>query len=1042
MRKIMMLSLCFLLTISQLWAQNRTIKGKVLNEKGEALAGVTVTVKGSTTGTATGTDGTFTLSVPPTAKTLVVSSLNYVAQDVNVVGKTSISVLLVSTASELEGVVVQVPYGTVKKKAFTGAENTIGAATLSRQQVTNVTKAIDGLIPGVQVTNGGGAPGSGADIRIRGIGSINASSSPLYVLNGFPYDGSISSISPDDIESLTVLKDAAASALYGSRAANGVIMITTKKGARGRSTVSATINQGYETRGIPEYDRVGPQAYYELFWEGIRNGFLTGGDSYASAGTKASAQLTDASHLVYNAYNVPGTSLVDATTGKLNPNASLLWTDNWADALFQVAQRTNANINFAGGSDKSDYFLSVGYLNEEGTAKYSYYKRYNFRLNVNAAATSWLNTGLNIDGAMSRNQNVPNGGTATTNPFYYSRQMGPIYPVYQYGPTGNTFIDSVGDKKLDWGVPSQMGTRPYAGNSNLVGSLALDDRHSDIINANANTFAEVKFLNDFSFKTSFGINIWDNNSTTYQNNQFADAQSVRGRSTKSNGRQISLTLNEVLSWKRNFGKHGLAALAGHENYKYKYNSLSLTRTGFQYPGQTELDNATLTESTGGSYEDNQTLESYFSNVNYNFDQKYLVSGSVRTDGSSRFSPGARWGTFYSVGLGYRVSQEKFMKNVKWVNDLKLRASYGEQGNENIGLYYQYANYFYANGTGNFVAYTRPANADLAWEKNKATDFGVDAVLFNNRLQVTIDYFNKVSDNLLFDVPLALSTAFPTAYQNVGSMRNYGWEFAFGYNAVRKKDFDWRVDLNFSTYKNEITKLPPAQQKTGIISGTKKLMEGKSIYDFWLREFAGVDAATGEAMYYRDVLGTDGNPTGQRVLTNTIANASYYYVGGSALPKISGGITNSFRYRNFDLSVLATFAYGGKFYDGNYAGIMHSGSYGIAWQTDILNRWQKPGDVTNVPKLNTSTLATQDGTSSRFLFDASYFNIKNISLGYSLSTKDAQKLHLSGLKFTATIDNAWLFTAKSGMDPQRSFAGTSDATYPIYRIISVGVNVKL
>lgn len=1036
--------------LGQVFAQgSRTITGKVVDEKGVNVAGATVKVKGTNIGTSTDDNGDFTLKVPDATKTLVISSLNHTSQEVDVSNANNVKVSLTSIASDLTEVVVQVPYGTVKKKAFTGSEVTVNANAISKQVPTNITKVLDGLIPGVQTTNGGGAPGSGSDVRIRGIGSINANASPLYVLNGIPYDGSISAISPDDIESVTVLKDAAASALYGSRAANGVIMITTKKGVKGKSSVSVNIQHGYATRGIPEYNRVNQQQYYELFWEAIRNGFVfANGDSYATAGSKASAQLTDASHLVYNAYNVPGASLVDPVTGKLNPNARLLWTDSWSDALFQNAAKTNATVSFNGGTDKSNYYLSIGYLNEQGTAKYSYYKRYNFRLNLNTVATNWLNAGLEMDGTMSKNNNVPNGGTATTNPFYYSRNMGPIYPVYQYDANGNSFIDSVGGKKLDWGNPSQMGTRPYAPNSNLVGSLYLDDRSANTLNGNVNSYMTIKLTNDLSFKTTFGINLWDNNATTYQNNQFGDAQNVRGRSTKSFGRQTSYTLNEVLTWNHNFGSHGIVALAGHENYSYRYYVQSQTRTGFQYPFQTELNNAANSESTGGSSTDNQTLESYFTNVNYNYGQKYLASASFRTDGSSRFSPENRWGKFYSFGLGWRISQEEFIKSVKWINDLKLRASYGEQGNENIGLFYQYKNYYYSDGVGSgtgaqtptYSGPTRPANADLTWEKNKAFNIGFDGTFLKNKLQVTIDYFNKVSDNLLFDVPLPISTGFNSSYQNIGTMKNYGFEYAIGYNAIRKKNFDWRVDLNFTHYKNQITKLPPNQRANGIIRGTQKLMEGHSIYDFYLREFAGVDQATGLALYYQDVLDANGKATGNRILTNDILKASFYYVNASAIPKVSGGLTNSFRYKNFDLSFLLTFSYGGYFYDGNYAGLMHSGAYGTAWQEDILNRWQKPGDVTNVPRLQVSS--NQDGQSSRFLFDASYINLRNISIGYNMTSSALRTLKISGLKFYINVDNAYLFTAKKGMDPQRSFAGTSDATYPPYRIISGGINIKL
>jgi TonB-linked SusC/RagA family outer membrane protein len=1041
MRKFASLFLCFLLGLTQLFAQNRTITGKVTDEKGTAVPNAAVTVKGTTIGTSTAADGTFSLSVPANAKTLVIKALNIETKEENIGSKSSFNISVLSSSAVIEDVIVQVPYGSVKKTSFTGSEATVSSTQINKQQVTSVTRAIEGLVPGIQVTNGGGAPGTGASILIRGIGSINASASPLYVLNGVPYDGSIAALSNDEIESVTVLKDAAAAALYGSRAANGVIMITTKKGKKGRSAVNATIRQGFMSRGIPEYNRLAEKDYMELMWEATRNSFVYAqGMSFAAAGVAASQQLTDVNHLVYNPYNLSGTNLIDPTTGKLSPNARLLWSESWEDALFQTAARTNANVNVSGASDKTDYFMSMGYLNEEGTLKFSGYKRYNMRLSVNTQATDWFKTGINLDGAVANTTGQYATGTATSNPFYYTRQMGPIYPVYQHDLTSGAYtLDAAGNKVLDWGIPSQMGTRPYAGNSNLLGSLALDDRSTKRYNGNANVYGEIKFLKDFTFKTTLGINIIEDNQTTYQNSQFGDAANVGGRSTKTFDRQISLTANEVLSWGKSFGKHTVRALAGHENYRYRYSYMTLTRTGFKFPNQTELDNATVTESVGGSSEDNHTIESYFGQVNYEYDQKYLASGSYRRDGSSRFAKDSRWGNFYSVGLGWRLSQENFLKNVRWINELKLKASYGQQGNDNIGLYYPDKYYYNADGSGGYNGSNRPASPTLQWESNKTLNVGFDFVFFK-KLQGSIEYFNKNSDNLLFDVPLYPSSGYTSQWQNVGSMTNKGIELQLGYNVISKKNFDWRVDFNITHFKNKITKLPATSTANGIINGTKKLFVGKSIYEFWLREYAGVDAATGDALFYKDVLDASGKATGQRVLTNNINQASFYF-SGSAVPKFNGGITNSFRYKNFDLSILVTYSYGGKFYDGNYAGIMHSGSYGTAWHSDILNRWQKPGDVTNVPKVQ-NAVAGQDGTSTRFLLDGSYLNIKNVTLSYTVPKSALNKLHITGLQVFGNIDNAYLFSAKKGSDPQRAFNGTADATYPPFRTITFGLNVNL
>ncbi len=1046
--------LCIILLFSSgIFAQTRIITGVVRDAQGQPVSNASVIVRESKLGTSTNANGVFSITINGDAKTLIVSSIGAEPQNITI-GKTpNIDITLVLANKELSEVVVQVPYGTVKKTSFTGSENTITSANIQKQQVTSVTRMLDGLVPGITTTNGGGAPGSDASIIIRGVGSVNSSNAPLYVLNGVPYKGSISAISADDIESVTVLKDASAGALYGSRAANGVILITTKKGKKGKTAVTASLRQGYMTRGIPEYNEVNSKQYYELFWEAYRNAYLSQGDNFTLAGSKASAVLTGPNGLVYNAYNVAGATLVDPTTGKLNPAAKPLWNESWADALFHQASRTNANINFSGASETSDYYLSAGYLNEEGIVKNSGYRRYNLRLNVNVSPTKWFNAGVNIDGAMSNRKDLISGGTATSNPFYFTRQMGPIYPVYEHDLTTGAFVDSLGQHKLDWGVPEQMGTRPYAGRSNLLGSLALDDETRNIFNGNANTFAEIKFLHDFSFRATLGINYLGNYVTDYQNNQYGDAAPSTpggidgGRSTKTDDRQISLTGNEILSWKKTFGLHSLKVLAGHENYKFQYNYLSANSSGFLFPGQTEIDNGTGSFQPASSYTDNHRIESFFGNLNYDYDQKYLVSASLRRDGSSKFIDSLRWGSFYSVGLGWRLSQENFLKNVSWLNELKLRGSYGEQGNEELldadgnSLYYQYGNYYYSNRTGAYTTPIRQSNPNLLWEKNKIVNLAVDFAAFKNRLTGTFEWYKRISDNLQFDVPNAISdVAYASTYRNVGTMQNTGVELQLGYTAISSKNFNWRIDLNLTHFKNTITKLPPKQTLNGIVNGTKKLFVGHGIYDFWLPEYAGVDASNGDALYYKDVLdATTSKPT-SRVVTNVYNSATLYW-HGSALPKISGGITNSFNYKNFDLSFLLTFSYGAKFYDGNYASIMHRGSAGTAFSTDILERWQKPGDITTVPRLQ-NAIAGQDGQSSRWLLDGSWLNIKNVTLSYTLPKYISNGLHMSGIQVFGNVNNAWLFTAKKGMDPQRAFNGTADATYTPFRTVSVGFTVNL
>lgn len=1053
MRKLSLLCSLILLC-SQLWAQTRTVTGKVQDDQGTPIAGATVQAKGTNLATASREDGTYTISVPQKVKTLIVSYIGFDRLELNIGTQTSLTFVMKKADQSLAEVVVQVPYGTVKKTAFTGSEGTITAATLDKQQVTSVTKAIEGLVPGIVVTNGGGAPGSSSNVLIRGVGSYQASSDPLWVLDGIPYDGSIAALNMDDIASVTVLKDAAATALYGSRAANGVIMMTTKKGSKGRSSVSVKAVQGYMSRGIPEYDRVNQQQYYELMWEALRNkGVYASGYSFPRAADSASAQLiTAANGLAYNAYNVPSNQVIDPTTGKLNPNAKLLWNESWEKALYRTAQRQNVTLGISGAGDKNDYLLSLGYLHEDGIVRFSGIKRYNARLNVNATPTTWLKSGLSIDGSYSNQTGLLSGGSYTSNPFYYTRVMGPIYPVYQHDPTTGAYVidPTTGQRALDWGRPSQMGTRPYAANSNLLGSLALDDHSDNIFNGNGNTYLEAKFLKEFTFKTTFGITYYDNFNTRYQNSQYGDAANVSGRSTKKSDRRVSYTLNEVLTWSKTIGDHSLRVLGGHENYKFINTQEYATRNGFAFPGSSELDNAATTEAAS-SFTDNLRIESWFSNLNYDYQGKYLLSGSYRRDGTSRFYPTHRWGNFYSVGGAWRISEEDFVKSLRWLNELKLRVSYGEQGNQALlnpdqitQNYYAYQNLYSAgNNNASYPGYI-PAglpSPDLVWEGNKTFNVGVDFSLFNRRFQGTIEWFNRVSNNLIFPVKVPGSTGFTSFNQNIGALRNRGIEVSLGYNIIMKRDFDWRVDVNFTHLTNRFTKFPPGQ--TEIVDGVnyKKIMVGRSIYDWWVKEFVGVDPATGDALYYKDVLDGNGKATGQRVLTNNANNASFYYKG-TALPKFTGGVTTAFRYKNFDLSVLVTFSEGGKYYDGNFQVIMHPGSVGTAWATEILNRWQKPGDITNVPRLQKEISGQDASGSSRWLYDASWLNIKNITLSYRIPNSAIRKAGISGIRVFGNVDNAKLFTSHKGMDPQYAFNGVADATYTPFRTVSFGLNLNL
>jgi TonB-linked SusC/RagA family outer membrane protein len=1043
----------FLFSVAQVWAQNRTVTGKVTDEKGAAIAGATVVANGLNKGI-TKQDGTFSISIPTNVKNLTFKGVGFTHEEkIPAVG--SMTVKVAAAGDALDEVVVQVPYGTIKKTNSTGSVSQVTSKQIANQQVTSVTNALEGLVTGIITTNGGGQPGnSNASIRIRGFGSLNGSNDPLYILNGVPYTGDISLISTDDIESVDVMKDAAASALYGARAANGVIMITTKKGKKGALKAGLNVRQGYSNQLIANYDRLNQKQYYETAWEALRNQkryntdpSQTAVDERIHANSAASLQLIDI--LGYNAYNVSKDALVDSNTGKLNPNAKLLWNDKFEDYLFRQASRTNLNFNVSGATDKSNFFLSAGYLDEKGIVISSDFKRYTLRLSAEATPTSWLTTGLNIDGAYV-NQNYTYEGGAIGNAFTFSREIAPIYPVFARDVnTGALLYDKKGNTAYDFGTPNLVNPnaigmkigRPYLLGDNAVGTLMLDKNYAEYINANANVFAEIKFSKNIALKTTVGTNIYDEGDKSYDNNTYGANAIYHGRTTVSNVRRMSVTANQVLSWSKSFTNNNFRVLAGHESYLFNNTYSSVQGKNNAYDEFNDISNDSTIDGSLIGYKDMHRIESYFGGINYDYDGKYLATFSVRRDGTSRFRTN-RWGNFYSGSVGWRISQESFLKNVKWINDLKLKVGFGQQGNEDLGgrlNYYIDREWYEANHQGSYSDPSRKENADLKWETSQALNIGVDFSLFKRRLQGTIEFFDRYTKDMLFDVSLPGSSGYLNQYQNGGKLRNYGVELSLGYNAVKTKNFDWRVDLNISTVKNVLVEILSRYDKTGgFNSGNKRIAVGHSIYDFYMKEFAGVDPLTGLGLYYKDI--TDpitGKATGKRDLTDDPSNATNYFTGQSSIPKFNGGLQNSFKYKNYELSINTTFSYGGTFYDGNYASLMGIGTAGTNWHTDISKRWQKPGDITNVPRIQYNS--KYGATSSRFLFDASYINIKNVTFSYTLPKISTNNIGIERMVLNISVDNAFLFTAKKGSNPQAGFSGGSSVGYPPFRTVSFGLN---
>lgn len=1041
MRKLRLLFTCLLtvLALVPALAQTITVKGEVKDANtGEGVPFASIQVKGTMTGTATDADGNYTIDVPRNA-TLIFSSIGYLNQEAAVEGRTLINILLAPDTESIEETVV-IAYGTVSKKDFTGSAAAIDSKKLEARPVTNATNALEGITSGVQFTSASGQPGSSGSIRIRGFGSINADSAPLYVVDGVPFDGSISNINSDDIESLTVLKDAASSALYGARAANGVVLITTKKGRSEKINFSVRINHGFSTRGVPEYDRLDAYQYVPMEWEIMRNGFVTAGTykTVAEASVAASEQIMGAAALNNNPFNVAAGQVV-GTDGSLNSSAKLLYPDDldWTKAVERLGHRQEYTMSAGGASQKADYYFSLGYLNDQGYALRSYMERFNARMNVNVQPRKWLKAGLNMAGTMaSGNTANTSSSTGYVNMFYFARNIGPIYPIHEHNADGSFVYDDEGNMVYDW---TNRGGSASPGRHIIAETLWNEDLYKrDILNTRG--YVDFIFFEGLKFSINVGYDTRNYLNSGFDNPHVGDGAPA-GRADNEHYRYDTVNLNQLLTYNKTFNGHTVDLLLGHESYRNQYRYLYGFRQGLVAEGNTELVNFTTTNTLTG-YRNVYSTEGYLARANYNYNHRYYLSASFRRDASSRFYKDARWGNFWSVGGSWRIDQEPFMNALPWVSQAKLRASYGSVGNDGTDSWYAWQSLYGIQRNANtpgFIQSTTAGNKNLQWEKNMSFDVALEFGLFRDRITGQVEFFHRISDNLLFAVPLPTSSGVTSQWQNIGTMYNRGIEVQLGADIVRTRNFTWNMNVNLSHLKNEITKLPPTQDQ--IISGTKKYMVGHSMYDFWMYEWAGIDPETGDSLYYVGGYDDDNVYTGEgRTTTNDYTKADKYYVGTS-IPKLYGSLQNTFSFYNFNLSILATFGLGGLKYDSTYGGLMSYSGYGSSLHVDMLKRWQNPGDVTDVPRADMQRNTYLNQGSSRWLTDASYINIRNISLSYNFPRRWAEAVDLGGIQLYGSVENLHLFSARKGMDPQYNFAGTSYNSYSPARTISFGVNLQ-
>jgi TonB-linked SusC/RagA family outer membrane protein len=1046
-KRLTMFLASLFLSIGMAFSQT-IISGTVVSaDDGEPIIGATIRLVGTNLGAVSDANGKFSFTQRQGVKQITVSYVGYETQTLSI--KQGMFVELKPDQTQLDEVIV-VAYGTQKKSSFTGSADNIDGEKLELRPISNVAKGLEGNASGVQVTSASGQPGSSPSIRIRGFGSINASSAPLYVVDGIPYDGSLASLNPSDIESMTVLKDASAGALYGARGANGVVMITTKKGKEGKAQVTWRSTAGWSSRALPKYDLVNQKEYVQLFYEALRNSYVTkSGYSWEAAEAQARATLTgNLGGELYNPFkNYTWDQIIDPATGQVRADAQSAWDENWFDQVKRDnAFRHEHQLNINGGTDKTRYLMSLGYLNEDGILQTTRFQRYNARVNVETQVTDWFAANLNATLAHTFSNFSDYDGTATSNVWYSSQFISPLFPLYKKNLDGTDLLDENGNRQLDYG-DSELGKRPGSYNDyNPLGGLVDDKAWSKADIAGLRTglvfgtdSKKAGWLQGLKLSLNFGMDYHNSLAMRYMNMYHGNQANAGGLITKSNGRTQSYTFNQLVTWNRSFNKHNIDLMAGHEWYAYKYEYL--------YTGKTNLVEGIYELGPGAniydadSYTDNYRINSFLSRANYNYDDKYYLSASLRTDASSRFYKDNWTGTFWSLGGNWRITSEKFMKDVKWVDNLSFKISYGEQGNDNLSRLYAWQSLYslgWNNGNNIGAVISSLETKDVSWEKNKNLNIGLEGVLFDQLIRFSFEYYNKKTTDMLLDYPMPTSSGFNGYLANIGDMRNTGIEAELTVAPIRTGDFRWDITWMGSTVSNKVLHL--TKESPEIVSGVRVIKEGYALNTFYMAKSAGVDPATGAQLYWSYKTDDNGDKVeGSDFITSDYSDANNHkYYFDSRIPDLYGSISTNLSYKGLDLSVLTTYSIGGNVYDSSYRGTMEVTYPSSTWHKHALRRWQKPGDITDVPRVELNgSFAAND----RYLIDASYFAIKNITLGYTLPKKWMRSIGIHNIRVFTSVDNLALWSHLDGMDPQYNFSGGTDYDYTPNKTWTLGFEIK-
>lgn len=1089
MQKALSLLFCLMCTVCS-WAI--TVKGVVSDEAGEPIIGASVVEVGNTANAvSTDYDGAFAINVPANAS-LQISYIGHVTQIVKVEGQNKIDVTLVENAQALEEVVV-VAFGKMKKEAFTGSAGVMKADALEKTQVTNAAQALAGRVAGVQINNSSSQMGSKPSLTIRGLGSISSETEPLFVVDGAPYDGDISLINPADIESMTVLKDAASNALYGARGANGVVMITTKKG-QGNSRVTFDAKWGVNSDAMTRYQTLNAQQFYETFYNSLYNYYTSpryaevkktpNPLSPAEAHRLANDNLMNTANTSigpgYMVYTVPNGEDFILQGGRMNPNATMgakwnylgkeywLQPDDWRDEGLRHGFRQEYNASVSGGRNGLNFYGSFGYLDNEGIQKGADEKRLTARAKIDYQAKKWLKVGGNFGFTDYKYAQTSEGIVGDAKGTDHAIGIGtlwsaiknwaPIYPVYLRDANRQIMTDQWDQPMFDFANGKQG---LHRGSSSAIGGNAIfnnkyrDDRNEGH-SYNVSGYAEFTILPELTFTVN-------GSSFTYDRKRRRVISPFVDHYTDSNDngtlemwKYTNKTYNtqQLLNYNKTFGKHDVGVLLGHEYYKSTYNYLDGSGKNFGIEPSTEFGTV-LTKNPVDSYSEAYNNEGYFARALYNYDHRYYANASFRRDASSRFAKSHRWGSFWSVGAAWMISSEEFF-NVDWIDTLKFKFSVGSQGNDNIGDY-RYSNSFNVVNNNGDVAYQWRAKGtdEITWETNTNWNTGFEFELFHHRLSGSFDFFYRKTSDMLFSLKTPPSAGYTSYFTNLGDMRNMGFEINLDGTIMQTRDFQWTANFNIGYVKNKVLSLPEKARTMnvdghpGYINADPAFVslfnyyvgEGLPLYSWYVYKTAGL-TEDGAQLYYKDVLGADGKPTGERTTTQNASEASYY-IAGDAMAPVTGGFGTQLNYKDFDLSISLNFQIGGLVYDYTYQNLMATGSEATSqnWHKDILKAWTPENTGSDIPRLRANEQYSQNARSDRFLTNASYLNFQNLNFGYTLPRALTQKYSIERLRVYFSGENIGYISARRGLDPRMSNIGlTNPEMYSPMRTISGGIQL--